>query len=46
MHSKKRTNVSNPLSYLFEVYKQPFPSINMTPVTEIEIKDIMKMEEF
>jgi hypothetical protein len=42
MQSNKPTNVSNSLSYLFEVYNQPFPNINMTPVTEREIKDIIK----
>jgi predicted lactoylglutathione lyase len=36
------TNVSNFLSYLFEVYKQPFPNIKMTTVTRNEIKDITK----
>jgi hypothetical protein len=42
MQSNKLTNVSNSLTYLYEVYKQPFPNINMSPVTSREIKDIIK----
>jgi hypothetical protein len=42
LQSNKPTNVSNSLSYLFEIYKQPFTNINMTPVTSKEIKDIIK----
>ena len=41
MQSNKLNNVSNCLSYLFEVYKQPFPNINMTQVTKREIKYII-----
>ena len=42
MQSNKPTNVSDSLNYLFEVFKHPFPNINMTPVTNKEIKDIIK----
>jgi hypothetical protein len=42
MQSNKLTNVSNSLNYLYEVFKHPFPNINMTPVTNKEIKDTIK----
>ena len=42
MQSNKPTNVSNYLNYLYEVFKHPFPNINMAPVTNKEIKGILK----
>jgi hypothetical protein len=42
MQSNKPTNESDSLNYLFEVFKHQFPNINMTPVTNKEIKDIIK----
>jgi hypothetical protein len=42
MQSSTPTSVSDSLNYLFEVFKYPFPNINMTPVTNKELKDIIK----
>jgi hypothetical protein len=42
MQSNTPTIVSDSLNYLFQVCKYPFPDINMTPVTNKEIKDIIK----
>jgi Notch-like protein len=36
------SNVQAALNYLLKVFKNPFPSINMTPVTNKEIKDIVR----
>jgi hypothetical protein len=36
------TNISNSLNYLNEIFKHPFPNIHMAPVTNKEIKDIIK----
>jgi hypothetical protein len=41
------SNMQAALNYLLKEFKNPFPSINMTPVTNKEIKDnsqVTKME--
>jgi hypothetical protein len=35
-------NVFDSLNYIYEVFKYPFPNIDITPVTNKEIKDIIK----
>jgi hypothetical protein len=36
-------NILDSLNYLVRVFKHPFPSVNITPVTNKEIKDIIKL---
>ena len=38
----KIPNVTDSISYVHEVFKQPFPNIKLTPITTKEIKDILK----
>jgi hypothetical protein len=42
MQFNTHSNVFESLNYLFEVFKYPFPNIDMTPVTNKEIKGIIK----
>jgi hypothetical protein len=39
--NKFKTSWDNILSYLFKVFKHPLPNTSMTPVTNIEIKDMI-----
>jgi hypothetical protein len=36
------TDLNEVLKYLTTVFKHPFPNIHMTPVTNKEVKDIVK----
>jgi len=40
--NSKQINKSPNVSYIYEVFKQPFPNIKLTSITTKEIKDIIK----
>jgi hypothetical protein len=41
INNSKQINKSPNVSYIYELFKQPFPDIKLTPITTKEIKDIL-----